>query len=192
MMRIFHRRSDCGRGGRAAGRAAATEASSRRAARGLDKCAQCGKVHPAGWPHCAKCRAAHPPDWSTARCSGRPIPAACRARRARRGFEKCPGPTAAASIPREAMPNFTRPRMPLRSATCPVCAKAFNGRSLQPQRQGGVDRDFCRHSLGRDVVEALVWSARAAATPTGARKCATTGGTGPFGDKVGRSTRRRC
>lgn len=50
------------------------------------------------------------------------------------------------------------PVAPKRTAICPVCGTAFKA-ALPFGRNdaGGVDGDFCRHSVGSVAVEALVW-----------------------------------
>ncbi len=49
-------------------------------------------------------------------------------------------------------------KAPRRDALCPVCRKAFSGpMPFNRNSKGGVDRDFCRHSLGGNVVESVVW-----------------------------------
>ena len=47
---------------------------------------------------------------------------------------------------------------PRREAVCPVCGKRFAGPlPFRRNAEGGMDRDFCRHPLGRSTVESMVW-----------------------------------
>ena len=48
--------------------------------------------------------------------------------------------------------------VPLREAVCPVCDKRFNGPlPFRRNAAAGCDHDFCTHSVGHNVVNAVVW-----------------------------------
>jgi len=100
---------------------------------------------PKHWVKCKKCGIYLPPRMSCPNCPPK-------------GFEKCP--KCGAFHPENHKCGYcAQKKIPRREARCPVCRKAFNGPiSFNRNDKGGTDRDFCRHSLGRNVVEALVWS----------------------------------
>ncbi len=88
---------------------------------------------PKGYVKCPKCGNYHRPDWV------------------------CCCPICGGTHPKKMKCRPDR-KAPRRDAVCPVCRKAFSGPvPFNRNSKGGVDRDFCRHSLGGNVVESLVW-----------------------------------
>lgn len=88
---------------------------------------------PKDWVQCPRCQRHHQPDWVCC-CTvcGGTHPKSLKCRR-----------------------ETTAAR---RDAKCPVCEHRFTGPlPFGRNSRGGVDRDFCRHSLGQGVVESLVW-----------------------------------
>jgi hypothetical protein len=100
---------------------------------------------PKHWKKCPKCGTYHPPRMPCPNC---PPP----------GFVKCEK-CGAFHVKGRRCAACAERKIPRREAKCPVCGKSFMGPvSFNHNDKGGTDRDFCRHSLGRDVVEALVWT----------------------------------
>ncbi len=125
----------------------------------LPKCPICGKFHSPTMPHCPRCGHHHPVGWvfcrQCKRCHTKGLPCPnCPPE----GFFKCP--KCGSFYPkRDKCPVCSMKKVPLRSATCPVCNKAFSGPiPWGINAKAGIDADFCRHSIGRKVVESMVWT----------------------------------
>jgi tetratricopeptide (TPR) repeat protein len=100
---------------------------------------------PKHWVKCKKCGIYLPPRMLCPNCPPK-------------GFMKC-AKCGAFHVKKRKCAYCARKKIPRREARCPVCKKAFNGPvSFNHNDKGGIDRDFCRHSLGKNVVESLVWS----------------------------------
>ncbi|MHC4915368.1 MAG: hypothetical protein ACYTGB_07730 [Planctomycetota bacterium] len=128
--------------------------------RGWVKCPKCGKFHPPNAPHCPNCNQHHPPAWQQcSRCKKCHPPQIPCPECPPAGFVKCKVEDCGTLYPQgRKCPNCSRRTAPRRSATCPVCAKAFSGPlPFRVNGRGGTDRDFCRHPVGRDVVMSDVW-----------------------------------
>ena len=100
---------------------------------------------PPGWVACPKCGTHYPKNMPCPNCPPS-------------GWEKCPECGAFHMSGRKCA-SCAQQKIPLREALCPVCRRAFNGPiSFNRNAKGGMDRDFCRHSQGKNVVESLVWT----------------------------------
>ncbi|HOX08681.1 MAG TPA: DUF2225 domain-containing protein [Planctomycetota bacterium] len=86
-----------------------------------------------GWEQCPKCKRYHQPGYI------------------------CCCPTCGACHPKDLRCRAER-SAPLREAACPVCDKRFTGPlPFRRNAEAGLDHDFCLHSVGQGVVNAVVW-----------------------------------
>ncbi len=100
---------------------------------------------PKHWVKCKKCGMRLPPRMTCPNCPPK-------------GFAKC-AKCGAFHPEKNKCALCAQKKIPRREARCRVCEKAFSGPiSFNRNDRGGTDRDFCRHSLGRTVVESVVWS----------------------------------